>query len=357
MEDGKTRIGVDGLWKVFGADPKRIMTPEWREKTKTEIQEQSGYVVALKDVSFEVAEGEIFVVMGLSGSGKSTLVRCLIRLIEPSHGRIFVDGEDIIGYDDSRLIQLRRHKVAMVFQRYGLFPHIRVLDNVAWGLEIRGVDKAERIQLGREILEMVGLKGWEASYPRELSGGMQQRVGLARALAVDPEILLLDEPFSGLDPLIRREMQDELSNLQEMLHKTMVFITHDLNEALKLGDRIAIMRDGEIIQLGTPEEIVMNPEDDYVSEFTQDVRKEVVLKATSIMKEPSTAVWDHQGPCCKVDTRLEELIPILMEYHHPIPVLDDEDNLVGEVHGTDVMSVMARVGPTEENSKEEMADV
>ena len=316
------------------------MGPGWKDKTKAKIQEETGHVVALRDVSFDVAEGEIFVVMGLSGSGKSTLVRCLIRLIEPTQGQILVDGEDIVNYDDSQLIQLRRNKVAMVFQRYGLFPHLRVLENAAWGLEVRGVDKSKRSQLAGEVLDMVGLKGWESSYPRELSGGMQQRVGLARALAVNPEILLLDEPFSGLDPLIRREMQDELSKLQEHLRKTLVFITHDLNEALKLGDRIAIMRDGVIVQLGTPEQIVMTPADDYVSEFIRDVRKEVVLKARSIMKEPRTAVLDRRGPSCKTDTPVEELIPILMEYRDPIMVLDDDDNLVGEVHPTDVMSVM-----------------
>ena len=221
-------------------------------RKRDEILTELGCVVALQDVNFDVAEGEIFVVMGLSGSGKSTLVRCLIRLIEPTVGQIWVDGEDILGYDATLLTQLRRKKLAMVFQQYGLLPHRRVIDNVTWGLEVQGMDKPERLSRAQEILEMVGLKGRETSYPRMLSGGMQQRVGLARALAVNPEILLLDEPFSGLDPLIRRNMQEELIKLQAQLQKTMVFITHDLNEALKLGDRIAIMRDGDIVQLGHP---------------------------------------------------------------------------------------------------------
>ncbi|MFQ5814268.1 MAG: glycine betaine/L-proline ABC transporter ATP-binding protein [Anaerolineae bacterium] len=375
---------------MFGSDPQRIMTPEWRHKTKLEIQEETGCVLALRDASFDVVEGEIFVVMGLSGSGKSTLIRCLIRLIEPTQGQILIDGEEILDYDDVQLIQLRREKMAMVFQHYGLFPHRRVIDNVTWGLEVQGMDKKERHRRAREVLEMVGLTGWEDNYPEELSGGMQQRVGLARALAVNPAILLMDEPFSGLDPLIRRNMQDELVKLQLKLRKTIVFITHDLNEALKLGDRIAIMRDGEIVQIGTPEEIVMVPEDEYVSEFVQDVRKEAVLVAKNVMKEPRTVVLDYQGPrvaihtmrttdsemafvvdiderfqgiitveqaaqaakdhiqhlrdcldtrepSCKQDTLVEEIIPMLMKYHHPIPVLDDEGKLVGEVHRTSVM--------------------
>ena len=344
MEDGKARISVSGLWKVFGPNPQRVMTPEWEQKTRSEIQEQTGCVVALKDVSFDVGEGEIFVVMGLSGSGKSTLVRCLIRLIEPTQGTVLVDGVDILSYNDAQLSQLRRKKAAMVFQRFGLFPHRRVIDNVVWGLEIQGMNKGERLELALEVLDMVGLKGWEANYPRELSGGMQQRVGLARALAVNSGILLLDEPFSALDPLIRRTMQDELIKLQEQLQKTMVFITHDLNEALKLGDRIVIMRDGEIVQLGTPEEIIMEPEDEYVSEFVRDVRKETILKAKNVMKESNTGLFDNGGPCCKTETLVEELIPMLMEFHHPIPVLDHEDNLVGEVHRTDVISAMAPAG-------------
>ena len=340
--NGSPTIQVRSLWKIFGDNPERVLEPENAGKEKNAILEELGCVVALQDVNFDVAEGEIFVVMGLSGSGKSTLVRCLIRLIEPTQGQILVGGEDILGYDAGLLTQLRRNKVAMVFQKYGLLPHRRVIDNVTWGLEVQGVDKSERLERAQEILEMVGLKGWEPSYPRMLSGGMQQRVGLARALVVNPEILLLDEPFSGLDPLIRRNMQEELIKLQEQLHKTMVFITHDLNEALKLGDRIAIMRDGEIVQLDTPEEIVLNPQGEYVTEFIRDVRRESVLKAKSVMKAPTTAGLDSDGPSCGTDATLEELIPILMQHQQPIQVRDEEGELVGEVHRSDVMLTMAQ---------------
>ena len=246
------RISVRSLWKVFGKNPQTVMTPEYADKSKAEIQGETGCVVALKDVNFDVSLAETFVVMGLSGSGKSTLIRCLIRLIEPTTGEIRVDDEDVLKYSSRELTQFRRQKVAMVFQHFGLLPHRKIIDNAAWGLEVQGMDKNLRYEKAREVLEVVGLKGWEESFAGELSGGMQQRVGLARALAVDPEILLMDEPFSALDPLIRREMQDELIDLQKRLHKTIVFITHDLNEALKLGDRIAIMRDGMIIQLASP---------------------------------------------------------------------------------------------------------
>lgn len=276
------RISVDSLWKVFGSDPEQAMTTERRGHTKSEIQEELGAIVALKDVTFDVPKGETFVVMGLSGSGKSTLVRCLIRLIEPSAGAIRVDGENVCEYNTSQLTQFRRHKTAMVFQHFGLLPHRTIIDNAAWGLEIQGINKQQRLKTAQETLEMVGLKGWENAFAGELSGGMQQRVGLARALAVDPEILLMDEPFSALDPLIRREMQDEMILLQQRLQKTIVFITHDLDEALKLGDRIAIMRDGEIVQLGAPLDIVENPSDDYVKEFIRDVSKTKVLGAGSI---------------------------------------------------------------------------
>ena len=261
-ESDEKRISVRSLWKVFGEDPDRAMSSEYIEKQKAVIQEELGCVVALKDVSFDVNEGETFVVMGLSGSGKSTLVRCLTRLIEPNSGEIYVDAEDVIKYNGRELTNFRRTKTAMVFQHFGLMPNRTILDNVAFGLEIQGIDKHTRWEKAREVIELVGLKGWEDNYATELSGGMQQRVGLARALAVDPEILLMDEPFSAVDPLIRREMQDELINLQTTLKKTIVFITHDLDEALRLGSRIAIMKDGEIVQLGSKEEIVDNPADE-----------------------------------------------------------------------------------------------
>ncbi|MDA0988840.1 MAG: glycine betaine/L-proline ABC transporter ATP-binding protein [Chloroflexi bacterium] len=290
------RISVKSLWKVFGKNPGQVLTAEHAGKSKSEILEKLGCVVALQDVNFEVARGETFVVMGLSGSGKSTLIRCLIRLVEPTAGEISVDGEDILRYRGKHLTQFRRKKVAMVFQHFGLLPHRTIIENVAWGLEVQGIDKRHRRALAQEVVEQVGLKGWEDAFPGVLSGGMQQRVGLARALAVDPEILLMDEPFSALDPLIRREMQDEMVLLQERINKTIVFITHDLDEALKLGDRIAIMRDGMIIQLGIPEEIVHSPADSYVEEFTQGISKTRVMGAASIMQEPDAVVFPWQGP-------------------------------------------------------------
>ena len=287
-------ISVNSLWKVFGNNPERVMTPEYADRTKADIQAELGCVVALQDVSFDVSLGEIFVVMGLSGSGKSTLIRCLIRLIEPNAGEIVIDDENILEYDDRRLNDFRRRKSAMVFQHFGLLPHRTIIDNAAWGLEVQGMGKRERHERAMESLDLVGLRGWENAYTTELSGGMQQRVGLARALTVDPEILLMDEPFSALDPLIRREMQDELLNLQQRIQKTIIFITHDLDEALKLGDRIAIMRDGKIIQMGAPEDIVENPADAYVSEFIRDVSKTKILGAGSIMESPQATVPGSQ---------------------------------------------------------------
>ncbi len=276
-------IVCKGLWKIFGANPTKILKevdPTW---SRSEVQEKTGHVIAVKDVSFQVERGETFVVMGLSGSGKSTLVRCISRLIEPTRGEVLVDGIDTVTMPEKDLIELRRHKLSMVFQHFGLLPHRRVIENIAYGLEVRGMPRDERLEKAGEVLESVGLSGWGDNYPRELSGGMQQRVGLARALAVDPEIMLFDEPFSALDPLIRREMQDELLRLQSVVRKTMVFITHDFLEAIKMGDHIAIMKDGEFVQIGTPEEIVANPVDDYVRDFSEDVPRHKVLTVNSIM--------------------------------------------------------------------------
>ncbi len=293
MDETTYQIEVNGLWKVFGNRPERALLPENANKSRDEIQDEFGLVVGLRDLSFRVPRGQTFVVMGLSGSGKSTLARCLIRLIEATRGEIRFDGENILDYSQEDLRQFRRDKIAMVFQNYALLPHRRVLDNVAYGLEVQGMDRDSRYKAAGEAIETVGLKGWEYYYPSEMSGGMQQRVGLARALAVDPDVLIMDEPFSGLDPLIRREMQDELVMLQSELQKTIIFITHDLDEALKLGDRIAIMRDGVIVQEGTPEEIVTRPETDYVSEFVQDVSRAKVIRAGSIMADPDVVI--HEG--------------------------------------------------------------
>lgn len=263
-------VRVEGLWKVYGPGADRFDPAAFRGQEKDAILASSGHVVAVQDVSLTVAPGEIYVIMGLSGSGKSTLLRCLLRLIEPSAGRILIGGREVTSLNEAGLLALRREGAAMVFQHYGLLPHRRVIENVAFPLKVRGMSRAERFQRAREAIELVGLKGWEERYPSALSGGMQQRVGIARALATEAPILLLDEPFSGLDPLIRRQLQDELLALQQRVKRTMLFVTHDLQEALKVGDRIAIMRDGSLVQEGTPREVVTNPADDYVRQFVQD---------------------------------------------------------------------------------------
>ncbi len=291
------RVSVRNLWKIFGEG----VGPDFPEKieglSKAEAQAAHNCVVALQDVDFDVADGETFVVMGLSGSGKSTLVRCVNRLIEPTIGTVQIDGEDVLGFTELELTEFRRKKTAMVFQQFGLLPHRTVLDNAAFGLEIQDVPHEERVSRAMEVLDMVGLKGWENYRPAALSGGMQQRVGLARALTSDPQIMLMDEPFSALDPLIRRDMQNELLRIQESMRKTTIFITHDLSEAVKLGTRIAIMRDGAIIQLGTPEEIVADPVDDYVAEFTRDVRPSTVLTVGYLMEKHSDeSVSETQAP-------------------------------------------------------------
>ena len=283
--DNNDKIVCSNIWKLFGPDEKRILKDLDPSLSRSEVQEKTGHVVAVKDVSFSIQKGETFVVMGLSGSGKSTLVRCISRLIEPTAGKVMMDDIDVTKMNSKELLDLRRNKMSMVFQHFGLFPHRTVLDNIGYGLEIRGTKKEERIDKSMEVIKLVGLEGWHNHYPRELSGGMQQRVGLARAMAVDPEILIFDEPFSALDPLIRREMQDELLDIQQKLKRTMVFITHDFLEAIKMGDHIAIMKDGEISQVGTPEEIVANPVDQYVKDFCEDVPKYKVLSAGKVMRQ------------------------------------------------------------------------
>ncbi|MFO8042072.1 MAG: glycine betaine/L-proline ABC transporter ATP-binding protein, partial [Alkalispirochaeta sp.] len=289
-------VEVRGIWKVFGKDPGRILGADYRESTKEDILDKTGAVLAMRDITFSVEKGELFVLMGLSGSGKSTLIRTFLRLIEPTAGTITVDGTDVTQMNTEALQDFRRHKVSMVFQHYGLFPHYTVLDNAAYGLKTGGVPEALRREKAREALATVGLNGWEDYYPHNLSGGMQQRVGLARALATEPDLLLMDEPFSGLDPLIRRQMQDELVDLQDTLHKTIIFVTHDLHEALKLGDRIAIMRNGEIIQVGTPEEVVTEPADQYVKEFVQDASPAKVLTADNVLEDPEVLLYAWEGP-------------------------------------------------------------
>src|SRR3954449_9699389 len=279
-------IAVDHLWKIFGPKADKVVGTPLADLSRAQLRARTGCLTAVRDVSFQVEPGEVFVIMGLSGSGKSTLVRCLTRLIEPTSGQIILDGQDVMQASESQLRDVRRKHTSMVFQHFGLLPHKQVIDNVAYGLEVRGMGKKERRAKAGEVVDLVGLSGYENNYPDQLSGGMQQRVGLARALAADPEVLMFDEPFSALDPLIRRDMQNEVIRLHEEVGKTMVFITHDLAEALKLGDRILIMRDGEIIQIGTPDEVVGAPADEYVRDFTSEVPKSHVLTLKWVMRPP-----------------------------------------------------------------------
>ena len=270
-----TAIELRDLWKVYTRIDQEVNVED--EDLITELTESGKGVVAVRGVSLAVKRGEVFVVMGLSGSGKSTLIRCILRLVEPTSGQVFVNGQEVTGLGQAPLTEFRRHQIAMVFQHYGLLPHRTVLDNVAFGLKIKGVDRKERYDRARVAIERVGLAKWENYYPASLSGGMRQRVGIARAIVMDAPILLMDEPFSGLDPLIRREMQDELIRLQEEMHKTIFFVTHDLDEAMRVGDRMAVMKNGEIVQMGPPARILANPADDYVARFVQDKRKQLQM--------------------------------------------------------------------------------
>lgn len=296
QNNGEVKVKVEDLDKVFGDHPEKALELLKGGYSKEEILEKTRQTIGVYGVNFEVRAGETFVLMGLSGSGKSTLLRCINRLIEPTRGKVFIDGEDILEVNKEKLREIRRKKLGMVFQRFALFPHKSVVDNVAYGLEVQGMEREERLEAARKVLEVVGLKGWEDSLPAQLSGGMQQRVGLARALASDPDILLMDEAFSALDPLIRREMQDELLSLQAKLNKTIIFVTHDLDEALKIGDRIALMKDGAIVQIGTPEEILTKPANEYVEKFVEDVDISKVLTAEGVMKSPDSLVTFKDGP-------------------------------------------------------------
>jgi glycine betaine/proline transport system ATP-binding protein len=332
-------VSCRSVWKVYGPKADRIVGSPDAALSRQELLEKTGCVAAVRDVSFEVAEGEVFVVMGLSGSGKSTLVRMINRLHDPTSGQVFIDGEDVVKLDDEHLRELRRRKISMVFQHFGLFPHRRIVENVAFGLEVQGVEKDERIAKASEILEVVGLGGWGNSYPDELSGGMQQRVGLARALATDPQIMLFDEPFSALDPLIRRDMQDEVLKLQRELKKTMIFITHDLMEALKLGNRIAIMKDGAFVQVGTPEEVVAHPADSYVADFIRDVPRAHVLTARTIMEPTSGGNGQAYGGDISPNTVVQDLLPLVVHSDLPLRVTEG-DVTIGVVDRTAVLTAM-----------------
>ena len=306
------KLEVKHLTKIFGKRQNQALEMVQQAKSKTEILEKTGATVGVYDVNFEVQTGEIFVIMGLSGSGKSTLIRLLNRLIDPTSGDIYIDGQDVAKMNEEELRDVRRHKLNMVFQNFGLFPHRTILENTEFGLEVRGVDKEERTRLAEQALDNAGLLSFKDQYPDQLSGGMQQRVGLARALANNPDILLMDEAFSALDPLIRREMQDELLDLQAEHERTIIFITHDLNEALRIGDRIAIMADGQIMQIGTGEEILTNPANDFVREFVEDVDRSKVLTAQNIMTTPLTTNIDIDGPTVALNRMKKEEVSMLL---------------------------------------------
>ncbi|MBD7984814.1 glycine betaine/L-proline ABC transporter ATP-binding protein [Sporosarcina sp. Sa2YVA2] len=329
MDDQIKKIEVSNTTKIFGKHSKRAAQLLAEGKTKSDILKMTGATVGVKDASFNVYDGEIFVIMGLSGSGKSTLVRMLNRLIEPTIGKILIDGENIVGMNKEQLRDVRRKKIGMVFQNFALFPHKTIQENTEYGLEIQGITKSERQEKARESLRLVGLSGYEEQYPSQLSGGMQQRVGLARALANDPDVLLMDEAFSALDPLIRKDMQDELLQLHHDMGKTIIFITHDLDEALRIGDRIALMKDGDIVQIGTPEEILMNPSNKYVERFVEDVDLSKVLTAGHIMKKADSVQVDRGA---RVALRLMKRLNISSIY-----IVDKGNQLLGAVTAQDAV--------------------
>ncbi|MEZ8194207.1 MULTISPECIES: quaternary amine ABC transporter ATP-binding protein [Vibrio] len=395
----KPLIEISGLSKVFGPKPLSVMNRIKHGESKDTILADTGHTVGLKDINLEIEKGEIFVIMGLSGSGKSTLIRHFNRLIDPTEGKIIVEGIDVMSLNTKELEEFRRHKMSMVFQRFGLMPHRTVIENVAYGLEIQGINKSARLAKAEEWLETTGLKGYEQQYPSQLSGGQQQRVGLSRALCTDAEILLMDEAFSALDPLIRSEMQDQLIELQEKLHKTIVFITHDLDEALRLGDRIAILKDGVLVQQGTPHEILLNPADDYVEAFVKDVNRARALTVETVMQPPALRITaetiegalsemkkskhdygyhvtdeGYQGlvtqeslqdavedvtvhdfsdemyeevPAVLPDAVIEEILPDTMSCDYSLPVVDEEGNLKGELERSAVADIFSETSESE----------
>ncbi|MEO6122148.1 MAG: betaine/proline/choline family ABC transporter ATP-binding protein [Ilumatobacteraceae bacterium] len=338
-------ISVRRLWKVYGPKAERIIGSPDADLPRAQLEAKTGCVVAMRDIDLDVAPGEVFVVMGLSGSGKSTLVRCLTRLIEPTAGTVTIGDTDVTKADREHLLELRRHRVSMVFQHFGLLPHRTLIDNVAFGLEVQKVDKRTRRAKAEEILELVGLGGLGTRKPDQLSGGMQQRVGLARALATDAEILLFDEPFSALDPLIRRDMQDEVIRLRREVNKTMVFITHDLSEALRLGDRIAIMRDGRFVQVGTPAEVVGAPADDYVANFVRDVPRSHVVAVGSVMTPVRSTDGDigidgWAGTVVE-GTKVRDVVGLVAATDRPVRIVDADGAMVGSIDRVDVLRVIA----------------
>lgn len=329
------KLSCRHIWKLFGNDAEKFLSKSKQSPTFDEIN-QAGLIAAVRNANIEIHEGETFVIMGLSGSGKSTLVRCLSRLIEPTAGELLFEGKDLRAASDSEMIEIRRHKMGMVFQHFALLPHLTVLENIAFPLDIQGMDRPTRETKAREVIELVGLSGREDYYPRELSGGQQQRVGIARSLAVEPDVWFLDEPFSALDPLIRREMQDEFIRLQALLHKTIVFITHDFDEAIRLADRIAVMKDGEVIQIATPEQLVLNPATDYVEEFTRHIPRSKIVTIGSIM----SSVRVTEGERIPASSTVDEVSKVIVESSQALPVVDSEGQIIGSIGRETVINVL-----------------
>lgn len=335
----ETSLEIRGAWKIFGSKPDRALEMAEAGSSRAEVLAATTCTIGVKSVSFDVIKGETFVVMGLSGSGKSTLIRCIAQLTDITRGTVTLDGVELTTMGEADLRQVRREKMSMVFQHFGLLPHRRVIDNVAYGLEVQGMSKSHRHSRAIEVLKVVGLEGWEYHYPQELSGGMQQRVGLARALAVEPEVMFFDEPFSALDPLIRRDMQEELLRLQGEMNRTIVFITHDFEEAIKLGDRIAIMKDGEFDQVGTAAELINNPATDYVKEFTKGIPKSKVLTAADVMHPPDGA---EPSGSVLADAKVESFLPSLLTDARTLSVEDNDGNQLGIVDREAVAGVLER---------------
>ncbi|MBZ9935824.1 betaine/proline/choline family ABC transporter ATP-binding protein [Mesorhizobium sp. BR1-1-16] len=339
--DNDLAISMRGVTKIFGNTPEEALALLRKGMSKTEVQAETGHVVGLDDVSLDIEKGQIFVVMGLSGSGKSTLIRHVNRLIDPTGGEIVVNGIDVLKMTQPELRTFRRTEIAMVFQKFGLLPHRTVLDNVAYGLEVRGVAKKQRLDEAAKWIEIVGLAGYEHSRTRQLSGGQQQRVGLARALAMDTDIILMDEAFSALDPLIRSGMQDQLIQLQKDLNKTILFITHDFDEALKIGNRIAVLKDGSLQQVGKPEDIVLKPANEHIEEFVRDVNKARAIHVRSIMERGVTEPCEQ---AVSIDARCEDVLPLFAD-HKWVGVLDADGQQVGRVTARQVIMALAKHTP------------
>ena len=339
-----SKIEINNIYKIFGPNPEQVLPMVEQGATKEQVMEETDHTVGLDNVSLSVKKGEIFVCMGLSGSGKSTLIRHINRLIDPTSGQVIVDGVDVLSLDDKEILDFRKKTMSMVFQRFGLFPHKTVIENVAYGLEIQEVPEDKRKEIAQGQIDAVGLQGFEHQYPAQLSGGMQQRVGLARALATDPQILLMDEAFSALDPLIRSDMQNQLVDLQSKLKKTIVFITHDLDESLKLGDHIGILNGGRLVQVGTPIDIIMNPADDYVKAFVKDVNRARVIKAKIIMIPANKTNGMDKSNLIKVeeDQFLEEFLPQVVCTNANCEVVDKKGNIKGYITNKELQSSLRK---------------